>query len=725
MKEIFISLSLKINLLIFFILLLFLAFPLLFLVNNIEKELFADYDRHGKEIGVLFSKINTLALWRTDYFTLINNSKELLNNQDIAKAEVIEGKNFICAKSEKANMSHHNLKLFSQPILSPENFQQIGSIKIYISQNNLLERIKYIKIFMSSVFFISALLIYLAMTLGIKLLVNRPLNQLLNFFHRITSGNLNDKISIRTHDEMALLAKNFNQMSETLQKNLFLINQIFESMPSLMIVMDSEGKIVKINSRTALFSGMSESDAISKNIFEIITEFKPYRHFFVEVIRQNRAQNFHAEFVINQETKHFNIHLFPVHTTNESLMGLRADDVTDLEQKETQIRQMQKMETVGTLAGGLAHDFNNVLGGIVGTLSLVRYKINKKINIEDLSSYLDIIEESGKRATDMVQQLLTLSRRQELILAPVDLNLSIKHVLKICNNTFDKSVEIITFFEPGCAMTSADPTQMEQVFLNICVNAYHGMTIMRKENEHQGGKLTIAIEKMKTDAYFSETHPESESNMIYWKISFSDNGVGIEKKNLAKIFEPFFTTKAKGSGTGLGLAMVYNIIRSHKGFIDVYSEVNLGTSFNIFLPQITDDNSLLKNDCTDLIVEGTGLILIVDDEEVMRNLAKEILTTCGYEYLFAENGEEAIEIYKANKDKIKLVLLDMVMPKKSGKEAYDEIVKINPKVKVLLSSGFRQDDRVQKLLDLGIDGFIQKPYTLTNLSKIVHKITTS
>jgi len=418
-----------------------------------------------------------------------------------------------------------------------------------------------------------------------------------------------------------------------------------------------------------------------------------------------------------------NISLYPLVANCVKGVVIRVDDITELEKKESQLRQAQKMETVGTLAGGLAHDFNNVLGGIVGTLSIIKFKLDKgkEISKENLRDYLQTMEESGNRAVDMVQQLLSLSRKSEVSFAPVDLNLSVKHVLKICQNTFDKSIELSSSFMEHPAVVNADATQIEQVLLNLCVNASHAMTIMRSPDEHFGGVLNITIEMVTVDKIFCKTHVEAEE-VDYYKILISDTGIGMDATTMAKIFDPFFTTKDKGKGTGLGLAMVYNIVKQHHGFIDVYSEKKLGSSFCIYFPVLHRDIDSANQIASQPLYEGSGLVLVIDDEASMRNLAKEMLLMCGYDAICANDGEEGVEVYRQRYKEIKFVITDMVMPKKSGKEVYLDIKKINPDVKVLLASGFRQDERVEAVMQLGVNGFVQKPFTLVALSKKLEEV---
>lgn len=426
------------------------------------------------------------------------------------------------------------------------------------------------------------------------------------------------------------------------------------------------------------------------------------------------------------DTRLLEVLLVPLFDRDGHTMGAEgiARDATAQRRAEQQLIRAQKMEIVGNLAGGIAHDFNNILGGIVGTLSVIRYHINRGEKFEgaELEMALATMEHASQSAMDLVNQLLSLSRKKEYRFAVVDLKQTIQHILKMCRSSFDRSVEIRERFGPGSAMAVADPVQVEQVVLNLLVNAEHAMTRMRPPDQPWGGVLEVSMRPVVPDRSFLSAHPEA-GEMSYWCVSIADTGVGMTPDVIARIFDPFFTTKEKG--TGLGLAMVYNIIRQHHGFLDVYSEPGGGSTFNVYFPQADTGVVEPSSRGGDVLPRGTGLILVVDDDLVMRTLARGILEECGYRIMLAEDGVECLRLYEKHQGEIRLVLLDMVMPRMSGRNAFLEMQKINPDVCVLLSSGFKMDERVQEMLSLGIRGFIQKPYTMLELGKKVAEILSS
>lgn len=503
------------------------------------------------------------------------------------------------------------------------------------------------------------------------------------------------------------------------------LNNIIESMPSMLVTLDAESTVTQWNTAACKLTGISSREAIGHKIYDIAPIFNKYSQQVDETSHCRDSLTLYREQVGPDSTHLYNMTFFPLVANGIAGVAIRLDDITELENKEQQLRQAQKMESVGALAGGLAHDFNNVLTAIMGNLSLVQYKLKSPqgLSATEMGERFERMESAGQRAVDMVRSLLALSRRQQTDLAPVDVNLSLKHVLKIGENTFDKSVQVVEHPASETAYVLADTTEMEQVLLNLCINAVHAMTIMRAAPPW-GGTLTVAIEKITVDPAFQKKHPEATGSS-YWRVSVSDTGVGMDTKTAAKIFDPFFTTKEQGKGTGLGLAMVYNIVRQQQGFIDVYSELGLGSTFNVYLPVLIREGEAFSAAEAPAIVRGEGLILVVDDDELVRNMAVEALQAVGYTVFTATNGQEGIDLYRQHQDRIKAVLLDMAMPVMSGREAFIEMYKINPAVKVLLASGFRMDNRVEEILALGVKDFLQKPYTITSLASAIGKVINS
>lgn len=499
------------------------------------------------------------------------------------------------------------------------------------------------------------------------------------------------------------------------------LDTVFNSLSSLLISVNGRNAVTYWNASAEKFLGLEANDALGKPIWNVAPFLNGYRPLIEAVISTMLPDFLYRERIEALGRRYMNISITPLPFAGAVGAVIRLDDVTEVELKDQQLRQAQKMEMVGALAGGLAHDFNNILTGITGTVSLLTYTLKRgEIDPEKMQERYSLIERSAKRAAEMVQQLLAFSKKYELAFVPVDLNSAIKHVADLCTNTFDKSVAIRVAYAPQPAMVKADPAQIEEVMLNLCVNALHAMTIMRPDGHPHGGDLTIALTRLTADLPFQQGHPEARE-IPYWTVAVRDTGVGMDDGTIAQIFEPFFTTKAKGSG--LGLAMVYNIVKNHDGFIDVSSAPGIGTTFNLYLPVYEGlDTREARSEQTETLSHGQGLILVVDDEAVLRETTESILADCGYDVLTAGDGEEALRIFEARHQEIAAVILDLAMPRMSGKEVFFALKQINPRVKVLVSTGFKQDRRTHDILAGGGMDFIQKPFSAVELSQKIKNV---
>jgi PAS domain S-box-containing protein len=392
---------------------------------------------------------------------------------------------------------------------------------------------------------------------------------------------------------------------------------------------------------------------------------------------------------------------------------------------QSQLMQAQKMEAVGILASGLAHDFNNLLSGIIGSFNLIEIFIPDENfpNKDKILKYISVGLESSERSSQIIKQLMTLSKKSELTLITVDINQSLHHILDICKNSFPKSVILDFRIDEQILYVMADPVQIEQVLLNLCINASHAMTIMRKENEPTGGTLTVTSAVLNSSD-LSGPIPDGSLKFGKWlRIDIADTGVGMSSETQNKLFSPFFSTKEQDQGTGLGLATSYNIIRQHKGFIKVKSEAGKGSVFSIFIPCGKSDHAQLSvKQETGSLISGEGTILIIDDEKSILKVAEGILHQCGYRVMTAETPFSGIDNYRDNFKDISAVLLDLSMPGKSGIEVFHELRRINPQVKVLLSSGMIDIEAKQKAFEMGVTGVIHKPYVASELSVEMNRV---
>ncbi|TET94512.1 MAG: PAS domain S-box protein [Desulfobacteraceae bacterium] len=386
-------------------------------------------------------------------------------------------------------------------------------------------------------------------------------------------------------------------------------------------------------------------------------------------------------------------------------------DITEKKKLEAQLQQAQKMEAIGTLAGGIAHDFNNMLQAISGYTQILL--MGKKASDPDYEK-LEAIEKSAQRASDLTKRLLIFSRKVESKLRPVGLNQEIEQVSKMLERTIPKMINIELHLAENLKIINADPAQIEQIMMNLGVNARDAMP--------DGGRLIFETENVILDEQYCKIHLGARPGK-YVKLSISDTGHGMDREILSHIFEPFYTTKETGKGTGLGLAMVYGIVKNHDGYIMCYSEPGEGTTFKIYFPIIEKEIKTMESKEEKVPIKGgSETILLVDDEEAIRELGEDIFTRFGYTVLMASDGESALEIYSEKKEEINLVILDIIMPGIGGRRCLEKLLKMNPRVKVIIASGYSINGPTKEVLEAGAKGFISKPYDMRGMLKTVRKI---
>ncbi len=386
-------------------------------------------------------------------------------------------------------------------------------------------------------------------------------------------------------------------------------------------------------------------------------------------------------------------------------------DVTRQVQLESQLQYAKKMEAVGTLAGGIAHDFNNHLQGISGYIQLLMMRGDRDRTEQ---GWLLQIERSVQRAAALTKQLLIFSRREESRLEPLDLNEVVRQAQKTLARTIPESIASELRLAAGLRPVDGDAVQLEHVLFNLGINAKDAMP--------NGGKIVIGTRNVRLDEAFCRSHVGVTPG-DYVELSFTDTGHGMERDTLERIFEPFYTTKGVGSGIGLGLAIVYGIVQSHRGIILCESSPAAGTTFRIYLPVQERAGAALEKEVRKKAdYRGAETIMIVDDEPDILDIGQNTLEQFGYTVLMARSGEEAVEAYSTRGREIDLVILDLGMPGMGGERCLQELLKMNPSVKVLIASGYAATQTVQGILEAGATGFMAKPYRLEDMLKKVREV---
>ncbi len=414
-----------------------------------------------------------------------------------------------------------------------------------------------------------------------------------------------------------------------------------------------------------------------------------------------------------------NSYLFIDEETGKEAIQVCFYDITERKKNEEEKRQLEsrlfqseKLQAIGQLAGGIAHDFNNQLTGIIGFADLLRYEL---CDDQRLGHYVENILTASRHSAYLTNQLLAFARKGKYLSVKVDIHRTIMEVISLLQRSIDKKISLQQIFKANPSYTSGDPTQLQNALLNLAINARDAMP--------QGGVLTFETKIVESDDMFSSVKGDKLIPGKYIEVSVTDTGTGMTEETQKRIFEPFFTTKEFGKGTGMGLAAVYGTVKNHKGVIDVFSKIGEGTTFKVCLPLASTECRVIKDQNTEAVNFNKKLrLLLVDDEDIVCAIGKEMLEMSGHLVCVCRNGREAVDFYKNNWKEIELVILDMVMPLLNGAETFRLLRDINPEAKILLSSGYSITGEAQKLLDQGANGFIQKPFTSKELAKSIAEL---
>lgn len=615
------------------------------------------------------------------------------------------------------------------------NNTNIGTVSLRASTRALQEQIKettlasLLQFITLELFLVSTIVFFLSRQFI------RPVSHLQRAAREIAGGNLSTPIRQHGHDELGQLAENLETMRSMLQEKISALeteigerrraedelrktkrylDNIINSMPSQLIGVDAQCKITLWNKKAEAQNDLPSHTLEGKDLKAFFPQLRDENEKILQAISSKKVLYENSRVThptSNSDSPIYeDITIYPLITNGVQGAVIRIDDVTVQHQMQEELAHTRKLDAVGQLAGGIAHDFNNMLGGILGGAELLGIHMGDDTKGQ---GYLDIIIQAGKRAEELNRKLLTFARKEKIEAVPFDVTQAIRETESILSHSLDKKVALTVFIETQNTQILGDLGQIQNALINLGINGSHAMP--------HGGSLSYRMSEIQLDETYCSSSRFSIEPGSYLEIEVRDTGTGIPLKDQPRIFDPFFTTKGQGHGTGLGLAAVHGTIVQHHGAITFYSEPGSGASFHLYLPltkQTTLPDSTADNETP---VMGSGTLLVIDDEEVIRSTAKEILSILGYEVLLAEDGQQGLQLYREQPGSIDLVLTDMIMPTMNGKECFYAMKEINPDVRVVMASGFPRDADIEELKKQGLKGFISKPYTTVELSRAIAK----
>ena len=528
-------------------------------------------------------------------------------------------------------------------------------------------------------------------------------------FHYDETGKLSYINSI-AHDITELIIRRKAEKALRHSENKF--KTYVDYAPVGIFVLDELCTILEVNSKACEMIGCPANEIIGKHLHKWIYSKDKY----VILSIHNDSFNKHGKasdeirFIINDIIRNWLVRSVQLSGNKHLIFAI---DITNHKQYELQLNQYEKMEAVGQLASGMAHDFNNQLTGILGYAQLLKHEL-EPVN-PNLASFAQSIATGLLQSSDLSRQLLNISRKEDLLTIPADLHGIISEVINLLYHSIPKNIEIISSLNANISTVLGDPGLFQSLFLNLGLNARDAMP--------DGGNLIFASKNIELDENYFTDPAKIMIPGPYLSIDVIDTGIGMDEKTLKHIFEPFFTTKQKGKGTGMGLAVVYSTIKNFKGFIRVESLPNQGTTFHIYFPIIGGDSYIKdKNMKLEKPVSGHGHILFIDDEAIICQVIPTLLENLGYTVSVCKNGYEGVDFYKKNWQNIDLVILDIMMPLMDGKDTFTLIRKISPDIPVLISTGLANNEDIQEMFDNGAKGLIAKPFNEAQISNIIHEV---
>jgi PAS domain S-box-containing protein len=524
----------------------------------------------------------------------------------------------------------------------------------------------------------------------------------------------------RTNEELRQEIKERRRTEEALHESQERYRDLFEQSRDPIFITTREGRLIDGNQAYLDLLGYSKSELGNLKSQETYVNLDDRSRFQQQIEQKGSVRDFEVKLKKKDGTEIDCLLTATVRKAEDgAILGYQGimRDITERKRAEeeksrleAQLVRAQRMEAMGTLAGGVAHDFNNILAAIVGYVELTMLDVAE---VTKVKHNLEEVLRASKRAKDLVNQILAFSRQSQHELKPVEITPIVKETLKLLRASLPTTIEIRHHIEPSTGAIEADPTQIHQVLMNLCTNAAHAMG-------EEGGLLEVSVTKVDIDASTAPLNLDIDLGP-YLKISVRDTGHGMTSEVRERIFDPYFTTKDKGKGTGLGLAVVHGIVKSHKGGICAESEPGSGTCFHVYFPRIEQKKELADTATVQTFPTGHERVLFVDDEQDLVQIAEQMLSHLGYEVTTRMSSNEALELFRVNPKRFDLVITDMTMPNMTGDKLSKELMKIRPDIPIILCTGFSERISEEKAKVMGIKDFIMKPLAMGDLAKRIRK----
>ncbi len=562
---------------------------------------------------------------------------------------------------------------------------------------------------------------------------------------QVNRGDLSARVEVRENGELKELGAAFNSMVERLKESTIsreFLETVIQSLPSGIALVDKGLRVLSWNRAAEEITGFSKEEAVGKSLCHILKFTQPSPtcekgELSSEPVEGEMEPVEKTAVSRTGESIQLLLQFSRLHHVahSEAAGIISFIDITTQKQLEQQLSHAQRMEAIGVLAAGIAHDFNNMLGAIMGNLNLISMTADGDGNLNEIKSYADSAEKVVQQAAQVTKRLLAFTRQAPVVMRTMNPGAVVKEAVEILSRTIDRRIAVKANLQENLWKVQADASELQQVLINLGINAKDSlMDRMEGRCPHSTSlkedppEITISATNEVIHESYVEDHPYAKTGNFV-RLSVKDNGCGMDKATISRVFDPFFTTKELSKGTGLGLATVYGMVKQHRGWITVESELGRGSEFTFYIPAVTLEkgNSVAtRPECT--ITKGPWRkkdgsplkVLLVDDESFIREIGQTILEHLGHEVVLAKDGEEAIELYERVSPHV--VLLDLTMPVLSGKEALRQILEKDPKARVIISSGHAFDSSAKELIEMGAALYVQKPYRIKEIKAAIEKV---